>query len=96
MIDSQSRSVVVRIMYGLQFEKELMGLVDRVRDSILQGRGINVTAEETLAALSAVRGTDVDLATLLPQSHSDAELREFFGALEASLRAATSKPSQGK
>jgi hypothetical protein len=95
MIDSQSRSVVVRIMYGLQFEKELLGLVDKVRDSILQGRGINVTAEETLAALSAVRRTDVDLATLLPQPHSDAELREFFGALEASLRAATSKPDQG-
>ena len=93
MLTSRQRYVIVLLLYDLEFEQDLLGFVDRACESILLKRGINLTTEETLDALAALHDSDVDLTTLLPQErHSDAALREFFAALEQSLRAATAKP----
>jgi hypothetical protein len=92
MLTNPRRGLIAMIMYGIQFRKDLMSIVDTVRDSFLMKRGIDVIPEATLDALAALRHSDVDVSTLLPQPHSDAELREFFVALERSLRAATAKP----
>ncbi|MBI3899002.1 MAG: hypothetical protein HY308_12005 [Gammaproteobacteria bacterium] len=77
--------IIVGLEYLLQFQKQPMEYVDIMCDAIIQKRGMSFSVPETLAALSDVKKADVDIATLLPQPHSEATLREFFAALEAKL-----------
>lgn len=93
MLTNPQRGLIAMLMYGLEYQEDLPRFVDTARDSILMKRGIDVTPEETLDALGALRSSDVDVSTLLPQDrYSDAELRQFFAALEDRLRTATAKP----
>jgi hypothetical protein len=93
--DPQFGHVIIELMYLLQFEKRLMDHVDVMADAILHRRGVSFTADEALAELHDLGNSTLHTATLIRQRHSDPELREFFGALEARLRDAISQMGSG-
>jgi hypothetical protein len=93
--DPQFGHVIIELMYLLQFEKRLMDHVDVMADAILHRRGVSFTADEALAELHDLGNSTLHTATLIRQRHSDSELREFFGALEARLRDAISQMGSG-
>jgi hypothetical protein len=81
------RQVVVALEYSLQFETDLMEHVDATADALVEHRsGLGFSAEEAVAVLPTLDTIDVDFSTLIPQPHSDAELRQFCRALDRRLR----------
>ena len=81
-------SIIVGIEYLLQFKKNPMDWIEKMRDAVILKRGLSFEIEETLEAIHQASKSSVDLSKLLPQPHSDRVLRDFFTALEESLRKA--------
>lgn len=79
-------SLIVGIEYLLQFKKNPMDWVEKMRDAIIFKKGVSFDVEETLEAMREARESSLDLSKLLPQPHSDRVLREFFAALGESLK----------
>jgi hypothetical protein len=84
-MDKLKLGIIVGLEYLLQFKERPLDYVQIMADAIMQQRGIRFPPEDVVVALGALKCSDIDLSTLLPQPHSDATLREFFSALELRL-----------
>jgi hypothetical protein len=52
---------------------------------VVRVRALHASPEQYRAAIDAALGSDEDLATLLPQPHSDAAIRRYLEAVRGRL-----------
>lgn len=78
--------IIVAFEYLLAYKENPMEYLEIMCDAILKKRGMDFEPEDVVYALEVANSSELDLSTLHPQPHSDAILREFFLALEATLK----------
>lgn len=76
---------ICAVLYPVQFEDDPRDGCERVAKLIVGQRPLGYGPEEYVAALRQALASDVDLATLIPQDHADAALREYLRALQSRL-----------
>ena len=85
MFDDNAKGHIRALLYPVIFEHDPIEAVDRVLDVVVHARALRSSPEDYLAAIDAALRSDDDLATLLPQPHSDAAVRRFLEALRSRL-----------
>jgi hypothetical protein len=65
----------------VQFEADPTRVIDRVITEVIERGALGVTRETYRAALAAALASDEALATLIPQPHSEATIRQYVALL---------------
>jgi hypothetical protein len=85
MIDEDTKALIRTLIYPVQFEQDPKNGIERVIELVIQDKMMGVSREKYIAAIkSALIGTE-ELSTLIPQSHSDSEIRDYLRELERTL-----------
>jgi len=85
MFDDNAKGHVRALLYPVIFERDPTEGIDRALDAVVRSRALRSSPEDYLAAIDAALRSDEDLATLLPQPHSDAAVRRYLEALRNRL-----------
>ena len=85
MFDDNAKGHVRALLYPVIFEHDPIEGIDRVLDVVVHARALRSSPEDYLAAIDAALGSDEDLATLVPQPHSDAAVRQYLEELRSRL-----------
>ena len=75
------------VLYGIQFEKDPLDGVDHVLEQVVRGGALSSTPEQYLASIRTALASDVSLAELIPQPHSEATIRRYLTELERRIAA---------
>ncbi len=85
MFDDNAKGCICALLYPVIFEHDPIERIDRVLDVVVRARALHASPEEYRVAIDAALGSDEDLATMLPQPHSDAAVRRYLEALRSRL-----------
>lgn len=85
MFDDNAKGCICALLYPVIFERDPIERIDRVLDVVVRARALHASPEEYRVAIDAALGSDEDLATMLPQPHSDAAVRRYLEALRSRL-----------
>src|SRR5580700_5909732 len=80
--DDRWKAHIRALIYGVQFSRDPIEDVDRVLHMVLEGRMLSGAPEQYLAAMRTALASEVPLAQLIPQEHSEETIRRFLRALE--------------
>jgi hypothetical protein len=85
MFGVHAKGHIRALLYPVIFDHDPIESVDRVLDGVVRSRALRSSPEDYLAAIDAALASDEDLATLLPQPHSDTAVRRYLEALRSRL-----------
>jgi hypothetical protein len=75
------------LIYPIQFEADPIQGVDRVLEVVVQRRALGASPARYLASVRAALASDICLSELIPQNHSEGEIRRFLAEVERRLAA---------
>ncbi len=87
MISPRNKFLVMGMLYIVQFERDPRDGIARVLAISTARISFDASPHELLAAIEEVLPTDEKLAQLVPQPHSEAEVRRFLAAMAEAIRA---------
>ena len=85
MFEVNAKAHIRALLYPVIFDHDPIESIDRVLDVVVRSRALRSSPSDYLAAINAALGSHEDLATLLPQPHSDAAVRQYLEALRSRL-----------
>jgi hypothetical protein len=86
MIDSRSRTLLRALIYPVQFDADPLGAVDRVLSQVIKSAALDASVEEYRQAVDAGLESTGSVAELIPQPHSESEIRAYLLAMHDRLR----------
>jgi hypothetical protein len=85
MTDSRSKSLLRALIYPVQFDANPVSAIDRVFRQVVERAALNGSVEEYRQAVDAGLGSTASVAELIPQSHSESEIRAYLLAMHDRL-----------
>jgi hypothetical protein len=89
-VDVPARVGLIRaLLYGVQFEANLLDGVDRTLRNVAARGALGATPGEYLDAVTAALASDIVLSKLLPLAlgHTEAQVREYLAEIARRLEA---------
>src|SRR4030095_1010919 len=80
------------LIYPIQFEKNPLDGMDRVLEQVVKAGALGATPQEFLSSVRTALTSQIDLARLIPQDHSELTIRIFLAEVERRLQDDTKKP----
>jgi hypothetical protein len=74
------------VIYVVQFEADPTQAVDRVIAQVIEAGALGASRQAYRDALAQALASDEPLATLIPQPHSEATIRQYVALLSQSLQ----------
>jgi hypothetical protein len=85
MTDSRSKSLLRALIYPVQFDADPLSAIDRVLSQVIETSALDATIEEYRQAVDAGLGSTGSVAELIPQPHSESEIRAYLLAMHDRL-----------
>ena len=73
------------LLYGVQFESDLLQGVEHALDSVVRSAALGASPVQYLAAVRAAQASGARLEDLIPIRHSEAEILQFLAEVERRL-----------
>lgn len=86
MLDNRFKSLLRGLIYPVQFEEKPTDGVDRVLGQVVFAKGMNATPGEYLAAVEAGLQSNERLSGLIPQKHSEPDIRAYLAEIQKRLQ----------
>ena len=83
--DGRQQSLIRALLYPILFEKNPLDAIDHVWQIVVEREALSAAPVEYLTAIRNGLAGETSLGTLLPQSHTEASIREFLAAIAARL-----------
>jgi hypothetical protein len=83
MIDENIKGTMRLLIYPVQFEKDPKNGIERVIEFVVEDKILS--RAEFIAAIKLALDSTEDLSALIPQPHSEAEIRDYLRELERAL-----------
>ena len=88
MLDKRFKSLLRGLIYPVQFDEKPADGVDRVLEQVVFAKAMNATLSEYLAAVEAGLESDERLSGLIPQKHSEPDIRTYLAEIQKRLQSA--------
>jgi hypothetical protein len=88
MLDKRTKSLIRGLIYPVQFEQNPINGADRAWIQVIQANALGANPSDYLAAIETALKSDELLARLLPQDHSEADIRKYLASLRKRLKSA--------
>lgn len=75
------------VLYGIQFDKNPLDGVDRIMEQVVLGGALQSTPRQYLESIQTALASQIPLAELLPQPHSEETIRRYLTELEHRIQA---------
>jgi hypothetical protein len=85
MINSRSKSLLRALIYPVQFDADPVSAIDRVIGQVVKNAALNGSVEEYRQAVDAGLESTASVAELIPQPHSEVEIRTYLLAMHDRL-----------
>jgi hypothetical protein len=85
MTDSRSKSLLRALIYPVQFDADPLGAIDRVFSQVIKSAALDASVEEYRQAVDAGLESTGSVAELIPQRHSESEIRAYLLAMHDRL-----------
>jgi hypothetical protein len=81
MLQADWRPLLCAVIYVVQFQADPLHAIDHVFAQVIEPGALGATREAYRDALAQALASDDALATLIPQPHSEATIRQFIAQL---------------
>ena len=85
MTDFRSKSLLRALIYPVQFDADPLSAIDRVLSQVIKTAALDASVEEYRQAVDAGLGSTGSIAELIPQPHSESEIRAYLLAMHDRL-----------
>ena len=86
-MDDNWKGHICAVLYGIQFDDDPLGGVDRILDQVVCAGALSATPAQYLASIRTALASETSLAELIPQKHSEATIRKYLRELERRIQA---------
>ena len=86
MTDSRSKSLLRALIYPVQFDADPLGAIDRVFSQVIKSAALEASVEEYRQAVDAGLESTGRVSELIPQPHSESEIRAYLLAMHDRLQ----------
>lgn len=83
--DPRAAGILRMLIYPIQFEANPLNGIDRVVAQVVLAEHLKLPLTDVIAAIDSGLASQATLSELIPQSHSEAVIRDFLSSLRMLL-----------